>query len=207
LILAAAGGGVWWWQAKLERDALAAWNAVPREDANALRAYIADEKARHRTEAQTTLAQLEQTRLQQAQQADSVAALNAFLRDFPQNANAPSMRQRISELRALAQFQASSPIPIQPANGIVFNHFPRATMLQWHPMPQAASYIVEVQMFNPFNGRWVEEPQSVLTATVYETSYSFNFVGAQPGRWRVRAVNGEGFESQTSQWQEFRYTR
>jgi hypothetical protein len=39
------------------------------------------------------------------------------------------------------------------------------------------------------------------------TSYTFNFVGAQPGRWRVSSVNGGGVAGPPSGWRQFRYTR
>jgi len=38
------------------------------------------------------------------------------------------------------------------------------------------------------------------------TTYTFNFVGAQPGRWRVWAVNGSGMPGSKSGWREFRFT-
>jgi len=42
----------------------------------------------------------------------------------------------------------------------------------------------------------VTEPVAVIT-----------FVGAQPGRWRVQAVDGAGKAGSMSEWREFRYTR
>ena len=37
------------------------------------------------------------------------------------------------------------PGQLAPANGAIFNHYPRDTTLAWAPVPRAASYWVEVQ--------------------------------------------------------------
>jgi hypothetical protein len=39
------------------------------------------------------------------------------------------------------------------------------------------------------------------------TEFEFNFVGAQPGRWRVAAVLANGEVGVKSEWRTFRYTR
>jgi hypothetical protein len=39
------------------------------------------------------------------------------------------------------------------------------------------------------------------------TEYQFDFVGAQPGRWRVSAVDDSGREGPKSDWWTFRYTK
>jgi hypothetical protein len=39
------------------------------------------------------------------------------------------------------------------------------------------------------------------------TSYTFNFVGAQPGRGRVWAVNGSGMPGAKSGWRQFGFTQ
>jgi hypothetical protein len=38
------------------------------------------------------------------------------------------------------------------------------------------------------------------------TSYNFNFVGKQPGRWRVWAVSATGEGGPKSGWWTFEYT-
>jgi hypothetical protein len=37
--------------------------------------------------------------------------------------------------------------------------------------------------------------------------YTFDFVGAQPGRWRVWALDKNGKPGQKSPWWTFHYTR
>lgn len=43
--------------------------------------------------------------------------------------------------------------------------------------------------------------------TVASPGYKFDFVGAQPGRWRVWAVDNEGREGEKSPWRTFTYTK
>jgi hypothetical protein len=42
---------------------------------------------------------------------------------------------------------------------------------------------------------------------VSEPTYTFPFVGAQPGRWRVWAIGDSGEVSPLTAWREFRYTQ
>jgi hypothetical protein len=74
----------------------------------------------------------------------------------------------------------------------------------------AASYTVEIDCFHCCeSGAWctdVGEEWSIqdgLTAN----SHTFDYVGAQPGRWRVWSVDSAGQESEMSDWWEFEYTR
>lgn len=97
-----------------------------------------------------------------------------------------------------------APQQLAPPDGAVFDLFPRTTTLQWSPVAQAASYSVDLQVCQ--NPRCVEGPFSTVRGLT-ATTYTFNFVGAQPGRWRVAAVNGIGVAGPPSGWREFRYTR
>jgi hypothetical protein len=108
---------------------------------------------------------------------------------------------------------AALPAPRQtaPAEGAVFEHYPRTTVLEWAAVPGAASYTVEVEYFYPCAGADCpktaphqlngDPPQFGLEATRYE----FNFAGAQRGRWRVRAVDAQGRAGAKSPWSSFRY--
>ena len=65
--------------------------------------------------------------------------------------------------------------------------------------------------------RWVREEAEVGAArgcliplrapNLSEATYTFNFVGAQPGCWRVWAVDEQGHEGPKSPWWEFVYTK
>jgi serine/threonine protein kinase/beta-lactam-binding protein with PASTA domain len=97
----------------------------------------------------------------------------------------------------------AAPGLISPANGSVFDFFPRTTTLSWSSVPNASSYSVEIQFFS--GGGWTTHGTS--TSGLGGTSYTFDFVGAQPGRWRVWAVDANGEPGDRSGWWEFEYLR
>ena len=99
------------------------------------------------------------------------------------------------------------PQQIAPPDGAVFGHFPRTTVLEWAPVPQAASYSIDRDICqNPACIEGQTSPTQPVT-NLTSTSYTFNWVGAQPGRWRVWAVNGSGLPGEKSGWREFRFTQ
>jgi hypothetical protein len=93
-----------------------------------------------------------------------------------------------------------APQLVSPAAGAVLNNFPRVTQFSWDKVEGAKSYQIQVQ-YN--DGAWknlkVEMVGTMLT-------YRCTFVGAQPGRWRVRAFE-EGKGGKFSEWREFKYTK
>jgi hypothetical protein len=101
----------------------------------------------------------------------------------------------------------AAPQQIAPPDGAVFNHFPRTTVLEWAPVPQAASYSLDRESCP--NPACVEGQTNAYppVAGLTGTRYTFDFVGAQPGRWRVWAVNGAGVPGAKSGWRGFRFTR
>lgn len=132
-------------------------------------------------------------------------------------------RSGASEGRALSEAEkrpgVNLPAPAQtaPAEGAVFNYYPRRTTLEWSPVEGAVSYSVEIDFCS---GRRrgpgeCEDPQPLPLGTrswapgsdIVGTSYEFNFLGAQPGRWRVWAVDAQGREGFKSPWRLFVYLR
>jgi hypothetical protein len=102
-----------------------------------------------------------------------------------------------------------TPTQLSPANGSVFNNFPRTTTLQWSAVPNATSYTVEIDCYQCCAAnRWCTDVGKTwnLVSDIKQTSYTFNFVGAQPGRWRVLAANASGQKSPISGWWTFTYT-
>jgi uncharacterized protein YraI len=93
----------------------------------------------------------------------------------------------------------SAPIQISPPHGSVFDYYPRTTTLEWTLVPGAASYRVDVEYYD---GAWL--PYQHVPGIV-TTNYTFDFVGAQPGRWRVRAVHASNSVGPASGWWEFTY--
>jgi hypothetical protein len=103
---------------------------------------------------------------------------------------------------------AALPAPklVSPEHLSRFNHYPRTTVLVWEAVPGAAGYRVETDF--QAGGQWVSEEQgNAYSVDVTATTYKFNFVGAQPGRWRVWAFDARGREGAKSEWREFVYSR
>jgi hypothetical protein len=119
----------------------------------------------------------------------------------------------ISETEKQRGINLPAPVQLNPADNAVFDYYPRKTKIEWKPVKGAVSYAVEVDYckgVRPGNPECVNpQPLAVLTnpptTGLNLTSYEFEFVGAQPGRWRVWAVDAEGREGFKSPWRKFRY--
>lgn len=102
--------------------------------------------------------------------------------------------------------ELAPPKLVSPPDRAVFDVYPRHAALEWEPSPGADSYVVETDY--RYNGVWIAEahknPSGFL---VQDTQFSFNFVGAQPGRWRVWPVNAKDQRGTPSEWRTFRYLR
>jgi hypothetical protein len=83
----------------------------------------------------------------------------------------------------------------------VFHNFPRSTTLVWQPVAGAASYGLEVEFSDPPG--W--DPTQRISG-ITGTTFTFDFVGKQRGRWRVWATDARGREGEKSPWREFEYT-
>jgi hypothetical protein len=100
------------------------------------------------------------------------------------------------------------PTQLSPPDGSVFSNFPRTTTLEWKALIGAAAYRVEVDCFHCCqSGAWCTDVgQEFYVRQVTNTTHTFDFVGAQPGRWRVSGINGQGQEGSRSGWWGFTYT-
>ena len=117
---------------------------------------------------------------------------------------ADSRSNTISTYTFRKQLVLPAPVQVSPRNNAVFSVFPRRTVLVWRSVQGAARYKVEVQYYDPGSNRWIEDYK---TEEVSGLRWVFNFVGAQPGRWRVSAIDNGGVEGRRSGWRTFRYTR
>ena len=105
---------------------------------------------------------------------------------------------------------------ISPENGSIFDYYPRNLTLDWESSSGAGiiTYVLEYGFTSCFShenlydmGEWgVDCTYFYPLKYLSETSYSFFFVGAQPGRWRVKAKSEYG-ESEWSEWFYFRFWR
>ena len=107
-----------------------------------------------------------------------------------------------------------APQLLLPANGAEFNHYPRATKLEWSAVSGAVSYTVELELCRPgdVDRKECQDPQLLQIrknpplSGIVGTTYEFTFIGAQPGRWRVWAVDAKGRVGLKSTWSNFVYT-
>ncbi|MDP3688630.1 MAG: PASTA domain-containing protein [Sulfurimicrobium sp.] len=111
--------------------------------------------------------------------------------------------------------QAVLPAPEQawPEDGRAFDNYPRNLAVRWKPVQGAASYAVELDCLHCCeSGKWCSDlgrPWKVAREipAASTTGYKFVFAGAQPGRWRVWAVDKGGHEGEKSPWRTFRFTK
>ena len=109
----------------------------------------------------------------------------------------------------LAWWKGGVPKPEQPQNGDEFDHWPRKIQFRWDPINiPGAKYIIEVDAFGAISsGKWAEEINQTfaLYPNVTANTLEHTFVGAQRGRWRVRAQVA-GQLCSWSPWSYFRFT-
>jgi tetratricopeptide (TPR) repeat protein len=100
-----------------------------------------------------------------------------------------------------------APRLVSPSDNSVFDIYPRHTNLQWEPSAGAVSYVVEWDY--SYHDVWHSEDKNIPGICVRSTATActFNFVGAQPGRWRVWPINAAGERGNCSEWRTFRYLR
>jgi Peptidase family C25 len=101
-------------------------------------------------------------------------------------------------------WKGAVPVLRQPQEGDVFNHWPRRIELRWDPVNiPSVKYEAEVDYFT---GTWAAETGRPTTHyhNLSNTVVIHNFVGMQPGRWRVRAIIG-GQLCSWSPWSYFRF--
>lgn len=144
---------------------------------------------------------------------ESKTELTVFLKRSEASAG-----KAVSDFEKQAGVNLPAPVQLSPAEGIVFDHYPRLTKLEWSPVEGAVSYSVEVDYCaggigtkGGRNSQGCVNPQPLRVTSnppasgIVSASYEFNFIGACPGRWRVWAVDKEGREGFKSPWRRFVY--
>jgi len=109
----------------------------------------------------------------------------------------------------LTWWKGSVPQLEQPQEGDVFDHWPRKMQFKWNPVTlPKVRYTVEVDAFGAVNaGKWAEETKQTFAIyhNIIGTTLNHVFVGAQRGRWRVRA-KVDGVMCSWSPWSYFKFT-
>lgn len=94
-------------------NAETAWNALDKSDPRALREFLdGDNPGRFRRPAEIALEGLEVEAFRTAREADTVEALQGFVRDFPDSRHSTQVRGRIAELRQTEE--QTDEIPLEP---------------------------------------------------------------------------------------------
>jgi hypothetical protein len=128
--------------------------------------------------------------------------------------SAASVGRALDEPERRAGVRLPAPAQTVPADGATFNHRPLRTRLEWAPVEGAVSYWVEVDICSTrrrYSNSSCLDPYPLMTlmksnpptSGVKGISHEFDFVGVQPGRWRVWAVDGTGREGFKSPWRMF----
>ncbi len=101
------------------------------------------------------------------------------------------------------------PQPRTPMTEDVFDHFPRLTHFTWDPIGlPGVTYNIEIDAYGATAaGKWAAEVGSTwfVSGNLSDNNFEHMFVGAQKGRWRVRAQVA-GRTCPWSDWQYFKYT-
>jgi peptidase C25-like protein len=97
------------------------------------------------------------------------------------------------------------PVLRDPGEGDTFDYYPRLTNFRWEPIDiPGVTYTLSVDYYY---GSWASDAGSAYTMTnLTDHELEHYFVGAQPGRWRVRARLGS-IECPWSGWRHFKFTR
>jgi hypothetical protein len=123
----------------------------------------------------------------------------------------------IQSTRADDDTRLPAPEQLSPRQNEIFDTFPRSTKLSWTPVAGAVSYGVEVESCwrdQPAAPGVVADDEECINPSAYDekfdlsdTSYEFVFKGAQPGRWRVWAIDKDHRPGFKSTWRRFEYLR
>ena len=110
-----------------------------------------------------------------------------------------------------------APVQLSPQDDQVFDVFPRNTKLEWNPVAGAVSYAVEIESCwnrsQEERTRLSDDGECINPAPYEEkfglpgSTYEFFFKGAQPGRWRVWAIDKDHKPGIRSPWRRFIYLK
>lgn len=105
-----------------------------------------------------------------------------------------------------------APAQISPADNAVLDSYPRMMNLEWAAVEGAASYGFEVEACThppparfrlPDDGECISPSPHLERFGLKATTIEFMFRGAQPGRWRVWAIDKDRRPGVKSPWRRF----
>ncbi|MEO0973980.1 MAG: DNA/RNA non-specific endonuclease, partial [Pseudomonadota bacterium] len=95
-----------------------------------------------------------------------------------------------------------TPMLLAPPDQAIFSHVPRTLQFRWAAVPGATAYYVQIQGQDPQTRTWFDHPGQSIVST-QNTTIGFEFVGSQPGRWRVGTLAADGARGTPSAWRGF----
>lgn len=101
------------------------------------------------------------------------------------------------------------PTQLSPANGTTFNIYPRTTTFQWSAVAKAVKYGIELDCYHCCaSNKWCSDVNGTGSISyTTNTSYSMDWYGAQPGRWRVWGIDASNQAGPKTGWWEFTYSQ
>jgi len=105
------------------------------------------------------------------------------------------------------QFATVVPVITGPPDGRQFDTYPRNAFLQWKLVEGSKRYLVEVELGLEADGTWMPAPPGLNRMFSKVNSLQISFPGAQPGRWRVWAINEDNVRSEPSDWSHFEFLK
>jgi hypothetical protein len=95
------------------------------------------------------------------------------------------------------------PLLLAPADGAQWSFYPRRMQLSWQVVGGAKAYSVEVDISDTGSSAYT----AMFIDTAVSTTYTFDFGGSNPGRWRVAAIDAAGNIGPYSSWRTFTWTQ
>ena len=135
---------------------------------------------------------------------DDAAAVTSADENAPEEVAADAVAPEATQTVSAAGTKLATPVLVSPYYNQHFYHYPRTTTLAWKPVAGATGYLVEKAYSD---GTWHAYPVVTITAPL-ATTHTFDFIGDQPGRWRVTAIDSTGIHpaSSPSAWRIFYYS-
>jgi protein TonB len=96
-----------------------------------------------------------------------------------------------------------APIQVSPADGAQMYGMPRLMTFKWSEVPGAARYGIEVDYYG--KGWTRQQGRPAYVTSVREPSFTLQFWGAQPGAWRVWAIDKRSRPGEISKWALFNF--
>jgi TonB family protein len=97
-----------------------------------------------------------------------------------------------------------APVQISPPDQARLHGYPRTIVFEWSKVPGAKEYGIETDYYS--RGHWTSETgRATFMVRVKDSTLTHEFVGDQPGSWRVWAIDKHNHPGQVSEWSVFTF--